>query len=242
MFRRTLALTLAGVVSIAPLGLAAEPSSVTVRIAKTDRRVVAFGSADANSVRVRLFKERSSGSVLLATKSRDVADDGSYRARFERPHRGTCRIVVRAPNGGRHEETFPCYIPDFGRGTATLTSVTSSVEIDALIADDDGERSYGLMYRPRMRQDLGMAFLYDHDTEGGFWMKNTLIPLSIAFFDSNGVILRIMDMEPCADDPCPSYDPEARYRGALEVNQGAFDEWGVSEGDRVEVADDGGSE
>ncbi len=110
--------------------------------------------------------------------------------------------------------------------------------IDVLIADEDHERAYGLMYRPRMRADLGMAFLYESDTDGGFWMKNTLIPLSIAFFDSNGVILRIMDMEPCTDDPCPVYDPDVSYRGALEVNQGAFGDWGISEGDHVEVDPD----
>ena len=216
----------------------AQESSPSVRIAKTNRRVIAFGDADTGSVRVRLFKEKSSGSVLLARTTAPVDADGSYRARFERPLRGTCRVVVRERDGGRDEETFPCYIPDFGTGTATLTSITSSVEIDALIADDNSERAYGLMYRPRMRDDLGMAFLYPGDTQGGYWMKNTLIPLSIAFFDSQGKILRIMDMEPCTEDPCPSYDPQVTYRGALEVNQGAFEEWGISEGDDIEVTKD----
>jgi uncharacterized membrane protein (UPF0127 family) len=66
-------------------------------------------------------------------------------------------------------------------------------------------------------------------------MRNTLIPLSIAFFDSTNRIVRILDMEPCDDDQaeCPLYSPETSYRGALEVNQGAFDTWGVAEGDTV---------
>lgn len=235
MFRRVAAIVVAlGVVPIAS-GSATEPDYVEVRIAKTKRFVIAFGEAHTASVAVRLFKEKQAGSILLARKRADV-EDASYRARFDRPQRGTCRVVVRTPNS-RDEETFPCYIPDFGMGTATLTSVTTAaqIEIGALIADDGDERAYGLMYRPRMRRDLGMAFIYASDTEGAFWMKNTLIPLSIAFFDSNGIILRIMDMEPCAEDPCPVYDPEVAYRGALEVNHGAFEDWGIAEGDHIVV-------
>ena len=67
-------------------------------------------------------------------------------------------------------------------------------------------------------------------------MKNTLIPLSIAFIDENDVVVRILDMEPCVEedeDFCEVYDPEADYKSALEVNQGAFDEWGIQEGDTI---------
>ena len=233
MIRRA-ALTAIALLLGAPSLVSAQGPSVTLRVAKTNRFVLPFGEADTQTVRVRLFKERRTGYELLDAKRVEVRD-GAYRARFDRPRRGWCRVVVRTPDGGREERTFPCHIPSFGRGTATLTSLTSSVEIDALIADEDDERAYGLMYRPRMRDDLGMAFLYDQDTSGGFWMKNTLIPLSIAFFDADGSILRIMDMEPCTEDPCPSYNPDVTYRGALEVNQGMFEQWGISEGDRIEV-------
>jgi uncharacterized membrane protein (UPF0127 family) len=64
-------------------------------------------------------------------------------------------------------------------------------------------------------------------------MKNTLIPLSIAFLDADGRILRILDMEPCEADPCPLYPPGVAYTSALEVNQGAFERWGVEVGDLV---------
>ena len=80
-----------------------------------------------------------------------------------------------------------------------------------------------------------MVFVFERPENGSFWMKNTLIPLSIAFFDADGRILRILDMEPCEADPCPVYDPEVAYRGALEVNKGVFARWRVSEGDRVRV-------
>ena len=70
---------------------------------------------------------------------------------------------------------------------------------------------------------------------GGFWMKNTLIPLSIAFFDARGRILRMLDMEPCREEDCPLYDPGVPYHGALEVNRGAFQRWGVRAGDRIRL-------
>ena len=67
-------------------------------------------------------------------------------------------------------------------------------------------------------------------------MKDTLIPLSIAFWDGRGRIVRILDMTPCRADPCPTYDPRVAYRGALEVNRGAFKRWGVQRGDRVRLS------
>jgi uncharacterized protein len=101
------------------------------------------------------------------------------------------------------------------------------------IADSEGERARGLMGRESLDADAGMVFVFPAETSGAFWMKNTLIPLSIAFYDVNGRILRILDMEPCRRDPCPLYDPGVSYRGALEVNRGAFREWGVGEGDTL---------
>ena len=84
-----------------------------------------------------------------------------------------------------------------------------------------------------MPADEGMLFVFFENANSAFTMRNTLIPLSIAFFDFDGKILKILDMEPCEAEPCPAYDPEITYRGALEVNQGAFDEWGVREGSVV---------
>ena len=73
------------------------------------------------------------------------------------------------------------------------------------------------------------------DEDGGFWMNNTLISLSIAFAAADGTIVSILDMEPCEADPCEVYEPGATYRSALEVNQGAFSRWGVQVGDRIMV-------
>src|SRR5688500_16591637 len=81
-------------------------------------------------------------------------------------------------------------------------------------------RQRGLMGRKRLPPRTGMVFRFAEDSTGGFWMKNTLIPLSIAYFDRSGVVVAVQDMKPCRADPCPSYEPNASYRGALEVNQG----------------------
>jgi uncharacterized membrane protein (UPF0127 family) len=91
------------------------------------------------------------------------------------------------------------------------------------------------MGRTSLPADAGMVFVYPEDHAGPFWMKGTLIPLSIAFYAADGRILRILDMQPCEADPCPLYDPEVPYRGALEVNEGAFADWGITEGDRLRI-------
>ncbi|MDQ3708393.1 MAG: DUF192 domain-containing protein [Actinomycetota bacterium] len=119
----------------------------------------------------------------------------------------------------------------------TLSGPGSQHTLQVEVADDPEERSRGLMDRTELAADGGMVFRFPSDTDGGFWMKNTRIPLSIAFFNRRGEILRVLDMEPCSADPCPTYDPEVAYRGALEVNQGYFDELGVEEGWRVGLPD-----
>ena len=108
-------------------------------------------------------------------------------------------------------------------------------EVAVEVADTDAERQRGLMERTSLAPDAGMVFVFPSESAGGFWMKNTLIPLSIAFYDADGRIVRILDMEPCRRDPCPVYDPGMAYVGALEVNQGAFRRWNVSEGDRLRL-------
>jgi uncharacterized membrane protein (UPF0127 family) len=108
-------------------------------------------------------------------------------------------------------------------------------EVAVEVADTDPERQRGLMQRTSLAADAGMVFVFPSETAGGFWMKNTLVPLSIAFYVADGRIVRILDMEPCQQDPCPVYDPGVAYVGALEVNQGAFRRWNVSEGDRLRL-------
>jgi uncharacterized protein len=123
--------------------------------------------------------------------------------------------------------------PSFERGTVVIETTTARRTVRVEIAETARQRQHGLMNRRFLPANAGMVFLYPNDVRGGFWMKNTRIPLSIAFYGSDGRILRIMDMAPCRRDPCRVYDPGVAYRGALEVNRGAFRSWGVKRGDRI---------
>jgi uncharacterized protein len=100
------------------------------------------------------------------------------------------------------------------------------------IVDTPEARERGLMGRASLEADSGMLFVWGEEVASAFWMKDTLIPLSVAFLDADGRVLRILDMEPCRGDPCPVYDPQLRYRMALEVDRGAFDRLGIRVGDR----------
>jgi uncharacterized protein len=134
-----------------------------------------------------------------------------------------------------HEEAPSTTVAETAGPRVLIETDEGEVEVAVEVADDDEERQVGLMNRESLPADAGMLFVFQEDSSGGFWMKNTLIPLSIAFADSNGEILRILDMEPCEADPCEIYDPGVFYRSALEVNQGAFDRLGVEEGDRLRL-------
>lgn len=98
------------------------------------------------------------------------------------------------------------------------------------IADTPEERARGLMGRRTLAEDAGMLFVWTEETQSGFWMKDTFVPLSIAFIDAAGVILHIEDMQPL--EKTLHYSP-GPYRYAVEANQGWFRENGVEPGDRA---------
>jgi len=137
-------------------------------------------------------------------------------------------VVCAAGCGGSARESH-------GGAAVVLEGPMAGKRVSVEVADTDAERGRGLMGRSSLPPDAGMLFVYEKDHSGAFWMKDTLIPLSIAFYAGDGRILKILDMAPCKHDPCPLYDPGVAYRGALEVNAGAFRRWGISEGDRLRV-------
>ena len=130
----------------------------------------------------------------------------------------------------------PSSTPTFRLGTAIIETDGGAVMVNIEVADSTELQNLGLMHRESLADDAGMLFLFFQDTNAGFWMKDTLIPLSIAFFDRDGKILKILDMDPCDADPCSTYNPDVMYRGALEVTQGAYEEWGVEVGDTIRVS------
>lgn len=108
------------------------------------------------------------------------------------------------------------------------------IELRVEVADTPERRARGLMGRRYLDEEAGMLFVFPEPTHGAFWMKDTLIPLSIAFLGEEGEITAILDMEPCAAEPCPRYRPPSPYVAALEVRRGWFRRHGVAVGDRVE--------
>lgn len=105
--------------------------------------------------------------------------------------------------------------------------------LTVLVADTLEKREKGLMFVKKLHEDKGMLFVFPEKVNDGFWMKNTLIPLSIAFIGSDGKILKILNMRPCLDDECPTYEPQVYYQYAIEVNDGWFERNRVREGDYV---------
>jgi uncharacterized protein len=105
-------------------------------------------------------------------------------------------------------------------------------EVQVEIADDTAEQRRGLMERTELAENAGMLFVFDREQPLAFWMKDTLIPLSIAYIDSNGRIVDTQNMQPLDETPHPSAEP-AKY--ALEVNQGFFRNHGIEVGNKVSL-------
>ena len=126
----------------------------------------------------------------------------------------------------------------FDRTLVVLSDGDDEVELPVYDAAGPAARQRGLMEREDLPDGTGMVFRFPEETSGAFWMWQTPLPLSIAFFDADGAIVALLDMQPCLQPPsseCPRYDPGASYVGALEVEQGTFDELGVDESWTVEV-------
>jgi len=105
-----------------------------------------------------------------------------------------------------------------------------SYQIIAEVASTEKTREEGLMYRQSLKNDNGMLFIFETEKAYCFWMKNTQIPLSVAFIQNNGVIRNIADMQPysltehCASEP-------VKY--ALEMEQGWFSDRVITAGSIV---------
>lgn len=105
-------------------------------------------------------------------------------------------------------------------------------KIKVEVVRTDQEKAKGLMFRENLEKDEGMIFVYGREEYLSFWMKNTRIPLSIAFLDKTGKIVDIQDMTPFSLQSHVSAFP-AQY--ALEVNQGWFKQNGISVGQEIKL-------
>lgn len=120
-------------------------------------------------------------------------------------------------------------IPGFGEVEVRIIDGPDGepVVLCVLLAETPDQRRQGLMRveDPALGGYDGMLFTFDEDQDGGFWMRDTPLPLSIAYLDDEGTAVDTQDMEPCLTDgdDCPSYPSSAPFRQALEVPQGGLE-------------------
>ena len=99
------------------------------------------------------------------------------------------------------------------------------------------ELEQGLMFRKHMPEKHGMLFIFPQEIELGFWMKNTLIPLDILYFDRQGVLVdQKRDTPPCTQDPCRTYPSAKPTQYVLELNAGQAEILGMQPGDQIKFA------
>jgi len=110
----------------------------------------------------------------------------------------------------------------------TVTLRAGDVKVVVEVAATELERNRGLMFRKKLEDGKGMLFVFDADQRVAFWMKNTSLPLSLAYIGSDGRILQILDLQPFSEQSRPS---ERSVRYALEVPQGWFSRVGLEVGD-----------
>jgi uncharacterized membrane protein (UPF0127 family) len=104
--------------------------------------------------------------------------------------------------------------------------------LQAELAVRPREQQKGLMFRESLPNNRGMLFVFGEPRQASFWMKNTSIPLSIAYLGKDGTILEIYDLQPFNEDPVPSVSRDVWF--ALEVNRGWFSARHIKPGVRVE--------
>ena len=148
---------------------------------------------------------------------------------------------VRSSDGPSNATATSTSTPLRGFGVVAVSVTTEDgriCELCLLSATTSEQRERGLM--EVTDEDLGgfdgMLFEYPEEVDGAFWMRNTPMPLSIAYFDDEGELVSTSDMQPCANSTdCPSYPADGAFKYAIEVPQGMLDEAGAEPGARLHI-------
>jgi uncharacterized protein len=146
-------------------------------------------------------------------------------------------MISRGRPQGRWLKTIVCLIPllcilwisaPHSQSLSRIPIYIKGREIQVEVAKTEEERAKGLMGRRSLGKNEGMLFIFDVEGYHGFWMKNTLLPLSIAFIDKKGEVVWITDMEPLT---LSVHDPPKPVLYALEMSRGWFAANGIKAGD-----------
>jgi len=120
------------------------------------------------------------------------------------------------------------------RTTPPRAVLPDGFTIDLELALTPEEVANGLMFRPSLPEHRGMLFVFGQSRKPAFWMKNMLIPLDLVFLNSAGVVVDvIVDVPPCAADPCPNYPPSNPALAVLEINAGSAAAHGIEVGTKL---------
>jgi len=117
--------------------------------------------------------------------------------------------VLHAQESGQPQPLLPTAELEIGTTRVTAELARTPAQLEA-----------GLMFRPHMDDNAGMLFMLGPEERATFWMKNTILPLSVAYIDRSGTIAEIYDMQPFDTTPIFSHSNKIMY--ALEMNQGWF--------------------
>lgn len=153
---------------------------------------------------------------------------------------GSTVTVTSRPAGSTAVAGPRTKLEGFKEVTVTVTTAGGETKQWCLMLADTNElRQRGLMFveDPSLGGYDGMLFEFQEDSDGGFWMKNTILPLSIAYLKADGTVRKVLDMQPCPKDAstCPSYSSGGPYRYAIEVPTGGLSRLGIGDGAKVEV-------
>lgn len=140
-------------------------------------------------------------------------------------------LLLISALGGCRQEQAPAPVPpkEYRPGKVQLYMGNALLWVE--VAEDEDTRTKGLMYRRQMPQDEGMLFVFEYPQPLSFWMKNTYLPLDIAFVAQDGSILNILSMKPLDEEPRYLSRGPALY--AIEANAGWFKSQGIKAGDKV---------
>lgn len=117
-----------------------------------------------------------------------------------------------------------------------VTVSLHGAHFSAELATTEAAREHGLMARQRLAPDHGMLFVFPETAPRGFWMKNTLIPLDILYFDAQRRLVSVQrDVPPCQADPCPIYPSTGPARYVLELGAGTAQRIGAAPGDTLAI-------
>ncbi|WP_397475247.1 DUF192 domain-containing protein [Pusillimonas sp.] len=167
--------------------------------------------------------KRPSGPLFLALPRPAKRAAGSWKQVGNKAKGGVCAALLLA-------SLVPVQTSAQGRLLPTTTLQMNGIAAYVEVAATPEVRNRGLMFRESLPPDHGMLFVFEHDGLQCFWMKNTPLPLTIAFIDAEGLIINLRDMQPHSEaEHCPARP----MRYALEMRQGWFGQYGIKAGSVV---------